>query len=443
MIVISVPASNNQLKLKNDEYLEYRLDLQTEAGKTDHLKIDERTIITWRQDTENKDQHKQKKELFTLLVEQTNCLIDIELENYHYYQELSKNMILSVHYDDFDREKIQATLQEFHQKKARIYKLVVKADKYSQLMALREMTEEFPHDLFVLSTGALSIFSRIMYRYLNSIGTYLGIDGQYTAPNQIDRDFFYLLKSEQIDSQSLLGGLIGGAQIYQSRGYQHYNHLREFAENNAFYLPFFTDEIDDLLSFIRESGLHFYGFSITMPYKYMGKKAIPANYYLPNKEIYGNTDIIALREGLNKLEIKPQNSILILGSGATAESALIALKENKHQMTRVSLFARNKERAQNLNNMYSTGDYKEKVGQYDLLINCTPIGLQNEDLSLFLNGIVFKKLIDLPYLLNGITPICQQIKPNDCFSGSEFWQAQAEYQLAIFIESIFEQKKRG
>ncbi|HPK41406.1 MAG TPA: hypothetical protein PKZ69_07255, partial [Candidatus Cloacimonadota bacterium] len=69
MIVISVPASNNQLKLKNDEYLEYRLDLQTEAGKTDHLKIDERTIITWRQDTENKDQHKQKKELFTLLVE--------------------------------------------------------------------------------------------------------------------------------------------------------------------------------------------------------------------------------------------------------------------------------------------------------------------------------------------------------------------------------------
>ncbi|HPK40696.1 MAG TPA: hypothetical protein PKZ69_03665, partial [Candidatus Cloacimonadota bacterium] len=114
-----------------------------------------------------------------------------------------------------------------------------------------------------------------------------------------------------------------------------------------------------------------------------------------------------------------------------------------HQMTRVSLFARNKERVQNLNNMYSTGDYKEKVGQYDLLINCTPIGLQNEDLSLFLNGIVFKKLIDLPYLLNGITPICQQIKPNDCFSGSEFWQAQAEYQLAIFIESIFEQKKEG
>ena len=73
----------------------------------------------------------------------------------------------------------------------------------------------------------------------------------------------------------------------------------------------------------------------------------------------------------------------------------------------------------------------------DILINCTPLGSDQEDVLGLLNLKYPGKVIDLPYSRNQIPLIktcLQNSIPN--IDGKKFWKWQAEAQEEIFIKRI-------
>ncbi|HOD54804.1 MAG TPA: hypothetical protein PKJ08_09780, partial [Candidatus Cloacimonadota bacterium] len=284
--------------------------------------------------------------------------------------------------------------------------------------------------------GKLSYFSRLMSWYINSIGTYVGLEGHLTAENQISREFFYMTKGHIINDKTLIGGLLGGSQIYKSIGLKFYNSWLGCIEKDAAYIPLFAEDIEDFIYFVMNSGVRFYGFSITMPFKYMPGRRYPVNFYnLPFKQ-YCNTDVIAFHEGFKKLMIEKHHRVVIVGTGATAESALIALSENEHQMSQVKIFGRNKIRIGQLKFEYKVEAVEKNQKHFDLLINCTPLGFNGENVKDYIGDITFDKVIDLPYVIQNKTPLVQSVDEENCFDGIEFWFAQSRSQMEMFSVPI-------
>ena len=427
MNVICLPASYPyKITLKDDEYIEYRLDLQEHQGKTNHLLINNKTIITWRTDTA--EPYQKKIDLFTQLVQGFNCLVDIELENYRFYQHLFNNMILSTHLDKFDINALKRVKECFEARESKYYKLAIKIDKYADLISLRALFQDFQKPIFIMSTGKLSIISRILYNYLNSHGAYMGINGYLTTENQIDREYFYQFNASLINIDSLIGGLVGGQQIYSSIGYAHYNHLPFFQTNNAFYLPFYTDDLADLIYFIMNSKLRFYGLSITMPYKYLQSQNTPINTYLIKTNKYTNTDILAFTDSFYQLKTSTDDRVLLIGSGASTESALIALKQSNHQMDKVFISARNHERIAYLTDKYSISKLDNNL-HFDLLINCSPVDIYSRKLDI--KQISYHSLINLPYTISQTA-----LPMSNSIDGKAFWRLQAKYQEQLFNQEI-------
>ncbi len=441
MIILSLPDSNaleahhlHSTYAGHAHFPDWRLDyLQGLHELTPDL-FDEATIVTVREKNEGGMQNLSfKQNIINSLVTSRGCYADIELSTYLFHKKSyafipREKLILSYHHKgkiSWDYlEKVIAKMNEFRPAYA---KLAVQIDTCQDLLKLRELAGKIQAKPLLIGMGKLGYLSRLFYAHLGSVGTYVCAPEYETACGQIDINAALSMRLQNVTSTTKVGGLLGSEQVFHSTGILYYNEYFEKHDIDARYFPFSVTNTLDFIDFIKEFA--WYGLSVTMPYKrYLatlsGSSNNTINMLMPDNQTE-NTDMDAFVKSFEYLNLAKDDSILVYGSGGTAESALFALRDYKH----VCIAARNSIDGAEMATRYSR-DYVTRFRQYDMIINCTPIGMKAED---FFGATGYPhpaKFINLPY---GIANNEQDYAFVD---GSQFWCWQAERQLKVFLESI-------
>ena len=185
-------------------------------------------------------------------------------------------------------------------------------------------------------------------------------------------------------------------------------HNHWFKENkiDAVYEKIKIDENDlkNVIAKCKEKKIN--GINVTVPFK---KKIIP---YLDNLSVEAeqtqsvntivfkqgglighNTAIVGFEKGIKAFNFNMiDKKILILGAGGVVPSIIYALK--KMNVFEISISNRTKQRAENLKNLFKNLKVLEwgNLSEFDVVINATSLGLNNEKINLNFSGIGKKKL---------------------------------------------------
>ncbi len=452
MIILSIPYLNNNYVIqKAKEYpnywKEFRLDY-SKGFQTFPLElINKKTILTIRSEKEggkNKFNIADKIEFYKKIISEKNCLCDLEINEVTDQDILhipENNLILSYHdfSEDIDFIKLKKVINKSNSLPSKFLKIAVNISKYSILIKLSQIISESYKPVIFAGMGKLGKISRILFRHLGAEATFIGLPDNPTAEGQLtpeEADFF---KLSSISEKTQIGGIIGGEQVEHSHGIKHYNDLFKKEKIDATYLPFATDNIDDLWNWINKADISFYGFSITMPFKKIVgvKKQLSAvNLFLPKTGEVLNTDLIAFQESINILKIRKEDSILIIGSGATTEIALKVFQI----FDNITISSRNefsgKKLAKENNREFIQLEYLRNY-KFGLIINCTPLGTKNEDIIELFKLKLPTKVIELPYTQKNTLLINRCIENKiEYIDGKNFWKLQAKMQQQKFISAI-------
>ena len=151
------------------------------------------------------------------------------------------------------------------------------------------------------------------------------------------------------------------------------------------------NELKNIISQLKEEKIN--GINVTVPFK---KRVIPYlddlspeakdtqsvnTIYLQNGITIGhNTDIAGFELAIKyaKYDVS-KKKILILGAGGVAPSIIYSLKKMK--VSKIILSNRTKEKAKNLKKLFNDLEIVDwgKTVDFDMIINATSIGLNNED----------------------------------------------------------------
>lgn len=430
MIILSLPYPQKP-ESKGYDLIEYRLDYF--SGETfDLIKDDEKIIYTYRTKAEggvNSLPTKKLQSLHKYIFKNTKALVDIELDtylkNHDFYKQFDFNrLILSYHnFADFDAENLQNVITKALKLKCKYLKLAVNLDSYTDFYQFEQILKTVKQDFIAVGMGKLGILSRLMYKIIKSKATYV-CQNTKTATGQITVKQAKLFKINRLNHKTIIGGLVGGKQVYKSLGIKYYNDYFVNKNVNKVYLPFEVFDIKDFMFWIKNK--NFFGCSVTMPFKTQAAKYLKAdlpfiNLFLADFTTY-NTDINAFKKAFEYLKITPENAIVVYGSGSTAALALTLLKSYPN----ITLAARNKQKEEEFCKSFELGKF-DFDKEYDLAINCTPLA-EGKGNFLKLSKIKAKKLIDLPYIQGFDTA------NKNTVSGKMFWHWQMQKQLELFIK---------
>nr|MBC8415970.1 type I 3-dehydroquinate dehydratase [Candidatus Cloacimonadota bacterium] len=143
MLILSIPYLNNafledQVKRTGLEWIEYRLDYNSEYKKLPEKYINSKTIITVRDISEGgvkQIPRKEKTEFYGKVINKFDCLVDYELSQYKNQDIPAQNLILSYH--DFseilDIQKLEKVVEISNSKAAKYLKIAVNISSYSDL----------------------------------------------------------------------------------------------------------------------------------------------------------------------------------------------------------------------------------------------------------------------------------------------------------------------
>lgn len=230
-------------------------------------------------------------------------------------------------------------------------------------------------------------------------------------------------------------GLIG-RHIDYSFSPNYFNNKFEKEERNAEYLLCDIERIEDFQNL--ELANIFDGLNVTQPYKesiipfLMELDSIANEIQAVNcidcrnkKKIKGfNTDVIGFRESIRPLLTKDHQNALIFGTGGAAKAAQFALKQLNRNVQLVT-------RTSQVNCL----TYEELfIGEFDIIINATPIGLHKEDRLPIQYHEIGKKHVVFDMIYHHETYLLQQAKQQGAVTknGLEMLEIQAEESWKIW-----------
>ena len=175
-------------------------------------------------------------------------------------------------------------------------------------------------------------------------------------------------------------------------------HNHWFKENkiDAVYEKIKIDENDlkNIIVKCKEKKIN--GINVTVPFKkkvipYLDKLSVEAEQtqsvntivFKEGGLIGHNTDIVGFEKGIKALNFNMKDKkILILGAGGVVPSLVFALK--KMNVSEISISNRTKQRAENLKNLFKNLKILEwgNMSDFDVVINATSLGLNNEKINL-------------------------------------------------------------
>ena len=185
-----------------------------------------------------------------------------------------------------------------------------------------------------------------------------------------------------------------------------HNHWLKENNINAIYdkIKLEENQIENFLNEIKKKELA--GCNVTVPFKksvipFLDKLSFEANQtqsvntiILKNNLLIGhNTDIIGFQKAIQSLNYTVKNkSIFILGAGGVTPSIIYAL--NKMEAYKITISNRTKEKAERLKEQFQNISVTEwgKLPDFDVIINATSLGLNNETINLDFSNIKDNKL---------------------------------------------------
>jgi shikimate dehydrogenase len=198
-------------------------------------------------------------------------------------------------------------------------------------------------------------------------------------------DLVALYRFRAITTSTAVYGLVGSPVAHSVSPAMH-NAAYDAGRLDAVYLPFDAADADDFVTFAR--GMKLAGASVTIPFKVSLYEKVDEAYAVSRRIgaintirvengrwIGGNTDAIGFLQPLTDRHVAVQGvRASILGAGGAARAVAIALTPGGAEIT---VHARNPARAEDVAMLVSgkTGPWPPKPGSWDLLVNCTPIGM--------------------------------------------------------------------
>jgi 3-dehydroquinate dehydratase/shikimate dehydrogenase len=268
---------------------------------------------------------------------------------------------------------------------AEVIKIAAKANRLSDCLALLDVKASAadPERTILIAMGDAGLITRVMPGRFGSAWTYAGNLEQVT---QVGVDALlndYRFRS--IGPETEIYGL-AGSPIAHSVSPAMHNAAFAATGRNAVYLPFPASDAEDFVTFARAVGVK--GASVTIPYKVTLLEKVDRvdasarDIGALNTIRMGadgwqgrNTDAAGFLRPLDERGVSLAGCrASILGSGGSARAVAVALASRNAAVT---VHARDRQRAERVASLASgaAGDFPPPRGVWDLLVNCTPIGM--------------------------------------------------------------------
>lgn len=314
-----------------------------------------------------------------------------------------RRIVLSYHAFSGVPKDLADTVRAMRSTGAAVVKVAVQTHGLRDCVRLAEIAREHgPHPgLVLIGMGEHGLVTRVLAARLGSMWTYAGglsEVGQMTAASLVE-DFGF----RSIDAKTALYGVVGSPIAHSVSPAMHNAAIRA-AGINAVYLPFPATDADDFVDFARAFDLQ--GASVTIPFKValldrvdeiqpVARRigAINTIKRESGRWVGGNSDaagfIAPLARALERRghEAQPLRAS-ILGAGGAARAAAVALASIG---ARVTVHARDRRRAEAVADLVDgrVGSWPPSRGSWDLIVNCTPIGMHPHEDATPMEGASF------------------------------------------------------
>ncbi|MFQ5584194.1 MAG: type I 3-dehydroquinate dehydratase [Calditrichia bacterium] len=370
------------------------------------------------------------------------------------------SVVLSHHTGERNPAVLQKILAEMLTRPADVYKLVftaVEENDSATALGLIDFAQKMKVNFIIHAMGMAGKPSRIIGAIRGNCWTYVALDEHSTtAPGQltIDEALHRYYLGEKSSRTEIVGLL--GYPLSQSKGWLLYNSLFHLHKHpvevsndplDALYLNF---EFREAQKFWNNWRKRLTGLSVTIPHKETVLKFASlqseevvrsgvCNTLVKRDGIWQafNTDLPAMMELLLPYKKKLETGVLVVGSGATAGSAIAALQ--MMGVEKIFVTARNLTRVSLLEQRFSgkfETDKKIDGGDIGGIIQTTPVGMYPDSEALapgsefFKNGlIVFDVVYNPPE-----TRFLKLARERGCItiSGEEMFLRQAARQFELF-----------
>ena len=197
-----------------------------------------------------------------------------------------------------------------------------------------------------------------------------------------------------------------GNPINHSLSPKLHNYWLEQNNINAVYEKIKLEENEIENFFLKIKNQEINGCNVTVPFKktvipFLDKLSLEAEQTqsvnticFNNGDLIGhNTDIGGFQKAINKLNYKVKNKkIFILGAGGVVPSIIFAL--NKMEVSKITVSNRTYKKAENLKSQFNEINIVNwgEIPEFDIIINATSLGLDNETINLNIENIGDDKL---------------------------------------------------
>jgi 3-dehydroquinate dehydratase/shikimate dehydrogenase len=320
-----------------------------------------------------------------------------------------RRVVLSMH--DFQKtpSDLFESVRSMSATGAEVLKVSTKANRLGDCLSLMQIGRSHSKHgrIVVLAMGDYGLASRVLASRFGSAWTYAGdleSVGQLSAPTLLD-DYHFRSLGEHTDVYGLVG-----SPVSHSVSPAMHNAAFRAARLDAVYLPLRAADADDFIGFARAVGMK--GASVTTPFKVTLFDRVDEVYAVARRvgaintirtvdgRLVGeNTDAAGFLRPLQDRGVSLAGMrASILGAGGAARAVAIALAPSGAEIT---VHARDGHRAAQVAMIVSAkaGAWPPPPGSWDLLINCTPIGMwPNPDASPVPAGSLTGQLVyDLVY----------------------------------------------
>jgi len=293
-----------------------------------------------------------------------------------------RRIVLSMH--DFNGVPADLTerAQAMRSTGAELIKLAVTTSRLSDCLPLLDLGAQIGRRGTVLvGMGECGLATRVLAAQFGSVWTYAGNERQLGQITPAELDSY---RFRAVTGTTQVYGLVGspiGHSVSPAM------HNASFAANqiDAVYLPLPAADADDFVRFAKAIGLR--GASVTIPFKVslfdrmdevypVARRigAINTIRVMDERWVGGNTDASGFLTPLKDRMPLRGTRVAVLGAGGSARAVAAALSSSQAQVT---VYARNPLRAQEIatNASCAAAALPPEPGSWDLLVNCTPVGM--------------------------------------------------------------------
>ncbi len=352
-----------------------------------------------------------------------------------------RRIVLSAHTFDGVPADLAARVHAMQSTGAEVIKIAAAMTCLSDCVPLLDLGAQNGRQsrLALVGMGEYGVATRVLAGRFGSTWTYAG---QLREVGQLDarsllEDYHFRSLTDATD----LYGIVGGSVSHSVSPAMH-NAAFRAARADAVYLPFPAASAADFQTFGRAIGIS--GASVTIPHKvsmlaYLDEAdsvarrigAINTISVDERRWIGGNTDAGGFLEPLQDRMSLAGVRAAVLGAGGAARAVTVALVSSGCS---TRLHARNREQAKEVAALTSieVGPWPPEPGSWDLLVNCTPIGMypRVDETPIAADRITGRCVYDLVYNPPG-TRLLREAAAVGCqtIGGLEMLAAQAREQF--------------